>query len=95
MTVSTCGLIPGIRRLADDGLPVALGPSHRAPNAQVRRKYRRAVLRSAKEAPPQCASPQEIETRAGLEDSQLHRLYEKARYSQEGCTSQESRSLKR
>ena len=67
----------------------------RSPNAQVRRKYRRAVLRSAKEAPPQWASPQEIETRAGLEDSQLHRLYEKARYSQEGCTSQESRSLKR
>ena len=33
--------------------------------------------------------------RFGLEDSQLHRLYEKARYSQEGCTSQESRSLKR
>ena len=52
-------------------------------------------MRSAKEAPPQWASPQEIETRAGLEDSQLHRLYEKARYSQEGCTSQESRSLKR
>jgi len=67
----------------------------RSPNAQVRRKYRRAVLRSAKEAPPQWASPQEIETRAGLEDRQLHRLYEKARYSQEGCTSQESRSLKR
>lgn len=67
----------------------------RSPSAQVRRRYRRAVLRAAKEEPPRWAAPQEIEREAGLEDPLLHQLYEKARYSQEGCTAQESRSLKR
>lgn len=67
----------------------------RSPNAQVRRKYRRTVLRLSKEAPPSWAAPQEIEERAGLGDSRLHQLYERARYSREGVTSQESRSLKR
>ena len=37
----------------------------RSPNAQVRRKYRRTVLRLSKEAPPSWAAPQEIEERAG------------------------------
>ena len=38
VTVSTCGLIPGIRRLADEGLPVTLALSLHAPNDQVRRE---------------------------------------------------------
>ena len=67
----------------------------RSPTAQVRRKYRRAVLRASKERPPRWAAPQEIEESAGLSDSLLHSLYEKARYSREGCTPQENRSLKR
>ncbi|MGI6255667.1 MAG: hypothetical protein ACOYJZ_08545 [Acutalibacter sp.] len=67
----------------------------RSPTAQVRRKYRRTVLRTAKERPPRWAAPQEIEETAGLSDTLLHSLYEKARYSQEGCTAQENRSLKR
>lgn len=67
----------------------------RSPNAQVRRKYRRAVLQASKEPPPVWAAPREIEEGAGLRDAQLHQLYEKARYSREGCTLQESRSLKR
>lgn len=67
----------------------------RSPNAQVRRKYRRTVLRAAKEAPPKWAAPQEIEAGVGLQDDQLHQLYERARYSRDGVTLQESRSLKR
>ena len=67
----------------------------RSPTAQVRRKYRRAVLRQAKERPPRWAAPQEIEEGVGLSDSLLHSLYEKARYSREGCTAQENHSLKR
>lgn len=66
----------------------------RSPNAQVRRKYRRAVLRMAKDQPPHWAAPQEIEQEVGLRDQRLHTLYEKARYSLEGCTAQESRELK-
>ncbi|CCX37757.1 putative uncharacterized protein [Clostridium sp. CAG:1013] len=66
----------------------------RSPNAQVRRKYRRTVLRLAQEQPPQWAAPQEIEDQVGLQDQRLHALYEKARYSMEGCTIQESRELK-
>ncbi len=66
----------------------------RSPTAQVRRKYRRAVLRTAKEKPPRWAAPEEIERLAGLENQQLHELYEKARYSPDGCTAQENRTLK-
>lgn len=66
----------------------------RSPNAQVRRKYRRTVLRLAQEQPPQWAAPQEIEDQVGLQDQRLHALYEKARYSMEGCAVQESRELK-
>ncbi|MFO7245174.1 MAG: 23S rRNA (adenine(2503)-C(2))-methyltransferase RlmN [Thermaerobacter sp.] len=38
MTVSTCGLVPEIRRLADEGLPVTLAVSLHAPNDYVRRQ---------------------------------------------------------
>ena len=67
----------------------------RSPTAQVRRKYRRAVLRQAKEQPPHWAAPREIEEEVGLSDGLLHDLYEKARYSRDGCTAQENHSLKR
>ena len=38
VTISTCGLIPGIRRLADEGLQVELSVSLHAPNHELRRK---------------------------------------------------------
>lgn len=66
----------------------------RSPNAQVRRRYRRAVERMAKEAPPVWAAPEEIEAKVGLQNAELHGLYEKARYSREGCSAQEIRELK-
>ncbi|MEG1427846.1 MAG: hypothetical protein RSC76_09180 [Oscillospiraceae bacterium] len=55
-------------------------------NAAVRRKYVKAVRHTKKSAPQPWQSPKEIEESAGISDAALHALYEKARYSQEGCT---------
>jgi 23S rRNA (adenine2503-C2)-methyltransferase len=38
ITISTCGVIPGIRRLAEEGLQVELSVSLHAPNHELRRK---------------------------------------------------------
>ncbi|MCR4763822.1 MAG: 23S rRNA (adenine(2503)-C(2))-methyltransferase RlmN [Lachnospiraceae bacterium] len=38
MTVSTCGIVPGIHRLAKEGIPVNLAVSLHAPNDEIRRK---------------------------------------------------------
>lgn len=38
ITVSTCGIVPGIERLTGEGLPVTLALSLHAPNDQVRRE---------------------------------------------------------
>jgi 23S rRNA (adenine2503-C2)-methyltransferase len=38
ITVSTCGIVPGIQRLSEEGLSVTLALSLHAPNDQVRRK---------------------------------------------------------
>lgn len=37
ITVSTCGIVPGIRRFGEEGLPVTLALSLHAPNDEVRR----------------------------------------------------------
>ncbi len=37
ITVSTCGIVPGIQKLAEEGLPVTLALSLHAPNDQVRK----------------------------------------------------------
>jgi 23S rRNA (adenine2503-C2)-methyltransferase len=37
ITLSTCGLVPGIQRLADEGLPVTLALSLHAPNDELRK----------------------------------------------------------
>lgn len=66
----------------------------RSPNAQVRRRYRKAVLHAAKEPPRRWQAPEEIETSRGLEVPVLHGLYEKARYGNAPCTQEEARALK-
>ncbi len=66
----------------------------RSPNAQVRKIYRKTVLRAAKEPPRPWKSPTEIEKGAGLSLFQLHNLYEKARYGKTSCTQQDVRDLK-
>lgn len=65
----------------------------RSPNAIVRRKYKKAVLKSLRESPERWRTPEEIEEKAGLENPELHHIYEKARYSKQGCSARESRSF--
>lgn len=68
----------------------------RTPNAAVRRRYRRTVLRAAKEPPQPWMSPAEAEAHAKLsgdDADRLHALYEKARYSAEGCSKQDAAGL--
>lgn len=66
----------------------------RSPNAAIRRKYRKQVLRASKELPKRWQSPGEIEAYAGMEEPRLHELYEKARYSLTPCTSEDVWELK-
>lgn len=68
----------------------------RSPNAVVRRRYRRTILRAAKEPPQPWMSPAEAEAHARLAGSdmdRLHDLYEKARYSADGCSHQDAARL--
>lgn len=53
----------------------------RSPSAMVRRKYRRTILKAAKEPPEVWMSPSEAEAHAGVDLPELHALYEEARYS--------------
>lgn len=61
-------------------------------NAYVRRKYRRAV-HSAGADPKPWQSPREIEEGAGIRNTTLHELYEKARYSESGCSNEDKKLL--
>lgn len=65
-----------------------------SPNAAIRRRYRKTILKASKEQPESWAAPAELEAGAGISDQRLHEYYEKARYSLEGCTPEESRALK-
>ncbi|MBP3703988.1 MAG: hypothetical protein J6I98_00510 [Clostridia bacterium] len=68
----------------------------RSPNAMVRRKYKKTILRAAKNQPYAWMTPAEVEAHAELTGERieaLHALYEKARYSPEGCTKQDTANL--
>lgn len=60
-----------------------------SPNAFVRKMYKKKIKSGIKERIPQWATPYELETMAEWKKkgsaSTLHELYEKARYSQNGC----------
>ena len=58
----------------------------RSPTAAMRRKYRKTLLHAAKEPPARWMSPAEAEAHAKLQNDALHIVYEKARYSEKGCT---------
>ncbi len=70
----------------------------RDPNGIVRRKYKKVILKHASQTPPSNLTPEELETFSGLsktdEVQMLHRLYEQARYSQNGVTKPEAHSAK-
>ena len=69
-----------------------------SPSQQIRRRYRRVIRRAAKATPSRWGTPTEIEHQAAVaQDGQMQRLhgyYEKARYSEGGCTQEDLRSLR-
>lgn len=64
-----------------------------SPNAFVRRKYMKTIKKSKKAVPDEWLAPEEIESFAGVDDKTLHNVYEKARYSREGCTAEDKNRL--
>lgn len=62
-------------------------------NELIRRKYKKKIKEGLNKKVPLWATPEELESLAGWEqrgkDKELHRLYEKARYSKEGCQMEE------
>lgn len=63
-----------------------------SPNRRIRRHYKKTLRRQMKTEPSGWETPQELEEMASLsgqERDALHRLYEKARYSREGCGADE------
>lgn len=63
-----------------------------SPDMRIRRKYKRTILRSLGERPAGTETPQELEEKAQIKgDERFHILYEKARYSQEGCSREEAK----
>ena len=70
------------------------GVLDRSPNALIRRRYRKQVLRSGQEPPRPSYTPRELEAAAGLSVPVLHALYEKARYGNAPCTAEDVRAMK-
>ena len=70
----------------------------RSPNATVRKAYKKAVLKHGKEAPKASMTPREAEEFVGWPEGKeralLHGLYEKARYSKDGCTKEDVKTLR-
>ncbi|MDE6312359.1 MAG: hypothetical protein K2M46_01870 [Lachnospiraceae bacterium] len=62
-------------------------------NEMIRRKYKKKIKTALQQKIPRWASPAELEALAGWQQSErekeLHNLYEKARYSKEGCQMEE------
>lgn len=68
----------------------------RSPNAVVRRRYKKTIVKASKTRPFTWMTPSEAEQNAGLSNasiSELHELYEKARYSREGCSKTDAAKL--
>lgn len=66
-------------------------------SGKIRRYYRKKILgnqkKQKKPLPPSWASPQELEKSFDVEDQNLHRIYEKARYSRQGGDEADWKSL--
>lgn len=65
-----------------------------SPDGMIRKKYVKTIRAASKERPQEWQSPAEIEDGAGVKNPLLHQLYEKARYSRDGCTKEEWGKLK-
>lgn len=64
--------------------------SHLSANQQIRKRYRKTIRRATKGQPSKWATPSELERDANLANDEamqtLHAVYEKARYSKDGCS---------
>lgn len=69
------------------------------PNGLIRKNYKRLIKKKLTTPPPPSLSPNEIEEIALIKNTEnietIHNLYEKARYSQLGCTYEESALMKK
>lgn len=72
-----------------------------SPVAKIRRTYRRCInqRRRKNQSIPQWMSPKEVEQLVSVPEEtayqQLHELYEKARYSQSGCSQEDVQTVKK
>lgn len=72
-----------------------------SPVAKIRRTYRRCInqRRRKNQSIPQWMSPKEVEQLVSVPEEmayqQLHALYEKARYSQSGCSQEDVQTVKK
>ncbi|MFI3206635.1 MAG: hypothetical protein R3Y33_05265 [Clostridia bacterium] len=57
-----------------------------SPNVIIRKKYKSTIKSRFKDEVEKWKSPSEIESTAKIENEKLHTIYEKARYSKDGCT---------
>lgn len=78
-----------IEELTEDGdiehfLPKEEARAQTREEIQIRRRYKKEIRRRRKEQPGRFESPAEMEHKAGLQDRELHELYEAARYSNMG-----------
>lgn len=67
-----------------------------SPNEKIRRCYRRRIgsgLHFRHASPNPWETPEELEASAGIQDTALHLLYEKARYSHTACTAEEAQAI--
>ena len=68
-----------------------------SPNMRIRRQYKKTITRAGKYRPAGVETPAELEEKNKLSGDgikRLHEGYEKARYSQEGCTKEEADALR-
>ena len=63
-----------------------------SPNAVIRRKYKKTI--KSKLTPEEWMTPSEMEKRGKFSIDLLHNLYEKARYSENGCTQADKEAVK-
>lgn len=70
-----------------------------SPSQRIRRLYKKTLRRTMPQKPAGWETPHELEEKAGLldrdPDMALHDLYEKARYSESGCTAEDLFYLKK
>ena len=65
----------------------------KTPTEMIRKNYKKWI-KSALKIVPETDTPTELEQKSRRLDEEVHRLYEKARYSYMECTSEESRIVK-